>query len=172
VPSLAAAFAFLRRQGPKVRILSGAPSNFSGLGLHRPIPVCANSSKTHQKLEWRIGLPAREVRVAQMEPLLRNGRIERVWGRKNHSAGSPVTIAEIASHRRCRTIAASTSTGHDLSIRSIEDSGDNAIPRNKHMRLPAGPALPPGKGGRLDWRWRRSAPVHTALDARAPRRGR
>jgi hypothetical protein len=60
-------------------------------------------------------LPAREVPVAQMEPLLRNGRIERVWGRKNHSAGSPVTIAEIASHRR--------------------DSSDNAIPSNKHTRL-------------------------------------
>ena len=118
----------LRRQRPQVRILSGAPSNFSELGLHRPIPVCANSPKTHQKLECWIGLPAREVPVAQMEPLLRNGRIERVWGRKNHSAGSPVTIAEIASHRRCRTIAASTSTGHDLSIRWIETVATTPYP--------------------------------------------
>ena len=91
----------------------GRASIFNELGLHRPILVCANSPKTHQKLECWIGLPAREVRVAQMEPLLRNGRIERVWGRKNHSAGPAPSLGREDFHssvsRRGRRTAGSAS---------------------------------------------------------------
>ena len=57
-------------------IAVGRASNFNGLGLYRPILVSANSPKTHQRLECRIGLQARKVRVAL------NGAAVRKWSNR------------------------------------------------------------------------------------------
>ena len=93
VPSLGAAFASLQRQRPQVPNPVGRASNFNELDLHCIILICASSLKTHQKLESWIGLPAREVRVAQMEPLLGNGRIEHVV---RPSLGSKIFILPVS----------------------------------------------------------------------------
>ena len=104
--------------------------------------VLFRSAPTHQKLtkSWSAGSGCRLEKCGsrRWSRCHENGRIERVWGRKNHSAGSPVTIAEIASHRRCRTITASTSTWHDLSIRWIEDTGDEPTGSETHLIAHAG----------------------------------